>query len=58
MPLEGHGPSAEIPEDRTQRRQPLAAEHHVVTCKGHNKHIDVENVTVDGDRSLTDDTHA
>jgi hypothetical protein len=58
MPLEGQASSAEIPEDRAQRRQPLGAQNHVITCKRHNKQIDEENITMDSDRRLTYDAHA
>jgi hypothetical protein len=58
IPLEGQASSAKIPEDRVQRRQPLCAQNHVITCKRHNKQIDEESVIVDSDRRLTYDTHA
>lgn len=58
MPLEGQASSAEIPEDRAQRRQPLGAQNHVITCKRHNKQIDEENIAMDSDRRLTYDAHA
>jgi hypothetical protein len=58
MSLEGQASSAEIPEDRAQRRQPLGAQNHVITCKRHNKQIDEENIVMDSDRRLMYDAHA
>jgi hypothetical protein len=58
MPLEGQASSAEILEDRAQRRQPLGAQNHVITCKRHNKQIDEENIAMDSDRRLTYDANA
>ena len=58
VPMECHAPGTKIPEDRAQRCQPLSAQNHVKTCKGHDKQIGMKGVAVDGDGGPADDAHA